>query len=173
MSQLQIVVMGVSGCGKSSVGKKLASEMGARFIDGDDLHPKTNREKMAAGIPLNDDDREPWLELVGRALAGAANPVDVFEVVKPTGTVVACSALKRKYREQILRLAPNTQFVHLHGSPQLLESRMKSREGHFMKAEMLKSQLDTLEPLEADEPGKVYDVALPVEQIVKQVLADN
>lgn len=173
MNKLQIVVMGVSGCGKSTVGKLLASQLGARFIDGDDLHPKANRDKMASGIALTDDDRWPWLDLVGAALAGAPNPVDVFEVVKPTGTVVACSALKKSYRDRILSLAPNTQFVHLHGSPELLSSRMKSREGHFMKAEMLKSQLDTLEELGPDEPGRVYDISLPVEEIVARVLADN
>ena len=173
MTNTRIVVMGVSGCGKSTVGKLLAEHLGARFIDGDDLHPKSNKEKMASGTPLNDEDRWPWLDLVGKALAGAPNPVDVFELVKPTGTVVACSALKRIYRERILVVAPGTIFVHLHGTPELLASRMKSREGHFMKETMLASQLETLEMLGADEPGKVYDVSLPADEIVRRVLADQ
>jgi beta-N-acetylhexosaminidase len=173
MTTTQIVVMGVSGCGKSTVGQLLAESLGARFIDGDDLHPKANKDKMAAGTPLNDEDRWPWLDLVGKALAGAPNPVDVFELVKPTGTVVACSALKRIYRERILAAAPETLFVHLHGTPELLGSRMKSREGHFMKASMLASQLEILEPLEPQENGKVYDISLPADEIVRRVLADN
>lgn len=173
MTDIRIVVMGVSGCGKSTVGKQLAESLGCRFIDGDDLHPKANKDKMAAGTPLNDDDRWPWLDLVGAALAGAPNPVDVFELVKPTGTVVACSALKRKYRDRILAAAPGTRFVHLHGTPELLASRMKSREGHFMKESMLASQLATLEMLEPDEPGKVYDISLSADSIVSRVLADN
>ncbi|MEN9955253.1 MAG: hypothetical protein RLY34_60 [Actinomycetota bacterium] len=173
MINTRIVVMGVSGCGKSTVGALLAEHLGARFIDGDDLHPKSNKDKMAGGTPLNDEDRWPWLDLVGAALNGAPNPIDVFELVKPTGTVIACSALKRIYRERILAAAPGTIFVHLHGTPELLASRMKSREGHFMKANMLASQLETLEMLGEGEPGKVYDISLPAEEIVRRVLADN
>jgi carbohydrate kinase (thermoresistant glucokinase family) len=173
MTTTRIVVMGVSGCGKSTVGKLLAEHLGARFIDGDDLHPKSNKDKIATGTPLNDEDRLPWLDLVGAALAGAPNPIDVFSAVKPTGTVVACSALKRDYRERILAAAPGTFFIHLHGTPELLASRMKAREGHFMKANMLASQLEVLEHLEKDEPGKVYDIALPADEIVRRVLNDN
>jgi carbohydrate kinase (thermoresistant glucokinase family) len=172
MTDIQIVVMGVSGCGKSTVGLLLANELGCRFIDGDDLHPQANREKMASGTPLNDEDRWPWLDLVGRALAGAPNPVDGFELVKPTGTVVACSALKRSYRDRILASAPRTFFVHLHGSPELLAERMNAREGHFMKASMLESQLATLEHLAPGEPGKTFDVSLPVEKIIENVVAE-
>lgn len=173
MTTSRIVVMGVSGCGKSTVGALLAESLGCRFIDGDDLHPKANKDKMASGTPLIDEDRWPWLDLVGAALAGAPNPVDVFELVKPTGTVVACSALKRVHRERILAAAPNTMFVHLHGTQELLASRMKSREGHFMKANMLRSQLEILEMLDPAEPGRVYDISLPAEEIVRRVLADN
>jgi carbohydrate kinase (thermoresistant glucokinase family) len=173
MINTRIVVMGVSGCGKSTVGALLAEHLGARFIDGDDLHPKANKDKMAGGTPLTDEDRWPWLDLVGAALTGAPNPIDVFELIKPTGTVIACSALKRAYRKRILAAAPGTIFVHLHGTPELLASRMKSREGHFMKASMLASQLETLELLGDAEPGKVYDISLPAEEIVRRVLADN
>ena len=153
MTDWRIVVMGVSGCGKSSVGLALAEALGARFIDGDDLHPEANKAKMAAGIPLNDDDRWPWLDLVGEALA-------------ESNTVVACSALKRVYRERILAAAPGTFFVHLHGTRELLAQRMGARPDHFMPVSLLDSQLNTLELLGADEPGVMLDIALPIDQLV-------
>jgi carbohydrate kinase (thermoresistant glucokinase family) len=150
----RIVVMGVSGCGKSSVGIALADALGARFIDGDDLHPAANKAKMSAGIPLDDDDRWPWLDLVSKALAEDAS------------TVVACSALKRSYRERILAGAPNTFFIHLDGSREILEQRLGNRTGHFMPATLLDSQLATLEPLAEDEPGAVIDIDQPISQII-------
>jgi carbohydrate kinase (thermoresistant glucokinase family) len=153
MTDWRIVVMGVSGCGKSSVGLALSEALGARFIDGDDLHPEANKAKMAAGIPLNDDDRRPWLDLVGEALA-------------ESNTVVACSALKRVYRERILAAAPGTFFVHLNGARELLAQRMGARPDHFMPVSLLDSQLNTLELLGADEPGVMLDIALPVDQLV-------
>ncbi len=153
MTDWRIVVMGVSGCGKSSVGLALAEALGARFIDGDDLHPEANKAKMAAGIPLNDDDRWPWLDLVGEALA-------------ESNTVVACSALKRVYRESILAAAPGTFFVHLHGTRELLAQRMNARPNHFMPVSLLDSQLNTLELLGVDEPGVMLDIALPIDQLV-------
>ncbi len=153
MTDWRIVVMGVSGCGKSSVGLALAEALGARFIDGDDLHPEANKAKMAAGIPLNDDDRWPWLDLVGEALA-------------ESNTVVACSALKRVYRERILAAAPGTFFVHLHGTRELLAQRMNARPNHFMPVSLLDSQLNTLELLGVDEPGVMLDIALPIDQLV-------
>ena len=153
MNDWRIVVMGVSGCGKSSVGQALAEALGARFIDGDDLHPEANKAKMAAGIPLNDEDRWPWLAEVSAALA-------------ESNTVVACSALKRVYRERILAAAPGTFFVHLHGTRQLLAQRMNARPNHFMPVSLLDSQLNTLELLSADEPGVMLDIALPIEQLV-------
>ena len=156
MNDWRIVVMGVSGCGKSSVGIALAEALGARFIDGDDLHPAANKAKMSAGIPLDDDDRWPWLDLVSKALAESGS----------TGTVIACSALKRSYRERILAGAPNTFFVHLDGSREILEHRLGSRTGHFMPATLLDSQLATLEPLAGDEPGAVIDIDQPISQII-------
>ncbi len=169
MTDWRIVVMGVSGCGKSSVGLALAEALGARFIDGDDLHPEANKAKMAAGIPLNDDDRWPWLDLVAAALAE--------ENLDSTGshfngTVVACSALKRVYRERIGAGAPGTAFVHLHGSRELLAQRMGARPNHFMPVSLLDSQLNTLELLGPDEPGHTYDIAAPVDQLVAAARAD-
>jgi carbohydrate kinase (thermoresistant glucokinase family) len=155
----RIVVMGVSGCGKSSVGVALAETLGARFIDGDDLHPEANKAKMGAGIPLDDDDRWPWLDLVSKALAEDASTF--------TGTVIACSALKRSYRERILAGAPNTFFIHLDGSREILQQRLGNRTGHFMPATLLDSQLATLEPLADDEPGAVIDI----DQLISQIIA--
>jgi carbohydrate kinase (thermoresistant glucokinase family) len=167
---MRMVVMGVSGCGKSSVGLALAEALGARFIDGDDLHPLANKTKMAAGIPLDDDDRWPWLDLVGAALAeesldSGGGPEGC------TGTVVACSALKRKYRDWILAAAPGTVFIHLEGPRELLADRMSSRGDHFMPLALLDSQLATLEPLQPDEPGKTYSIELTVPQLVTSILA--
>jgi carbohydrate kinase (thermoresistant glucokinase family) len=169
---MRMVVMGVSGCGKSSVGIALAQALGARFIDGDDLHPLANKTKMAAGIPLDDDDRWPWLDLVGSALADdRLESIDGSE--RFSGTVIACSALKRKYRERILAAAPGTVFVHLDGPKELLAERMGSRGEHFMPLALLDSQLATLEPLQPDEPGTVYSIELTVPQLVNSILAQQ
>jgi gluconokinase len=138
-----LVVMGVSGSGKSTVGSALAAELGVPFVDADDLHPVANVEKMASGIPLTDDDRWPWLRLVGERLSGAGT----------TGMVVACSALKRAYRDAIRAEAPGVRFVFLDASRALLEARVANRPTHFMPASLLDSQLASLEPLAPDEPG--------------------
>ncbi len=156
---MRIVVMGVSGCGKSTVGEKLALQLDAKFIDGDDLHPAENKAKMAAGIALNDEDRWPWLDKVGSALA------------ENEKIVIACSALKRKYRERILEKAPDTTFVHLEGSREVLAERMASRPNHFMPLTLLDSQLATLEPLEFDEPGLTVNIDQPVTRIVETSLS--
>jgi len=155
-----IVVMGVAGCGKSTVGQLLADRLGAAFIDGDDLHPASNRRKMASGQPLDDDDRWPWLDLIADSLNQAHST---------RGVVVAASALRRKYRERILKRAPGTFFVHLHGEAELLHQRLEARKNHFMKPEMLESQLATLELLEPDEPGEVFNIKEPVEKLVESV----
>jgi len=131
----RIVVMGVSGVGKSSVGSVLADLLKARFVDADSLHPSANVQKMAGGIPLTDEDRWPWLRGVGRTLASASSE----------GIVVACSALRRAYRDEIRRQEPATLFILLQADGTMLRERLTQRPGHFMPA--------SLEPLEPDEAG--------------------
>ena len=149
--------MGVSGCGKSTVGAALADALGIPFEDADALHPAANVVKMAAGNALTDDDRMPWLALVGAELAAA-----------PNGLVIACSALKRAYREAILAAAPAARFVFLDGWRALIESRLQHRHGHFMPASLLDSQFATLEPLAPDEPG--IRVSLDQHDTVQSIL---
>lgn len=156
-----IVVMGVSGSGKSTIGALIADRLSVPFVDADSLHPARNVEKMASGIPLTDDDRWPWLAAVGRVLAEA----------EASGLVVACSALRRSYREAILVEAPRTLFVHLSGSRALLGLRLEGRSGHFMPTALLDSQFAILEPLESDEPGVVVDIGPAVPEIVADAVA--
>lgn len=151
--------MGVSGSGKSTVGELLAQQLGCSYVDGDDLHPESNIAKMSAGTPLTDADRWPWLSAIGQLL------------VDERAGVVGCSALKRAYRDHIRSYAPDVVFVHVHGTPELLRERMKQRSGHFMPDSLLDSQLATLEPLEADETGRVFDIAAPPEQIAADAAA--
>lgn len=159
----QIVVMGVSGCGKSTIGALIAGALGVPFVDGDSLHPQSNIEKMAGGQPLNDDDRWPWLAAVGKTLTDAGG--------QGSGMVIACSALRRAYRDAILEAAPNTRFVHLSGSREVLASRLEGRSGHFMPPALLDSQFATLEPLADDEPGIVVDIDQQVPAIVSEAVA--
>ncbi|WLQ08542.1 gluconokinase, GntK/IdnK-type [Arthrobacter oryzae] len=159
-SKHRIIVMGVSGCGKTTIGDLVARELGVPFLDGDSLHPVENVAKMAAGTPLTDEDRWPWLATVGAELAAAGNG----------GLVLACSALRRSYRDAIREQAPDTVFLHLHGSKEVLRARTEGRSGHFMPPALLDSQLATLEPLDADEAGIVVDIAAPVQQVVTEAL---
>jgi gluconokinase len=156
-----VVVMGVSGSGKTTVGEALAGRLGVRFRDADEFHPKANVEKMSAGVPLTDADRWPWLDAIGTAIR---------EAPREAAIVISCSALKRVYRERILKAAGRpVTFVHLTGSRALLAKRMQRRRGHFMPASLLDSQLTTLEPLQADEPGFSVPIDPPVEGIVEEI----
>ena len=159
-----VVVMGVSGCGKTSVAEGLAARFSAAFIEGDSLHPAANVDKMSRGVPLTDEDRWPWLDTVGRAMADA--------LARGESVVVSCSALKRVYRDR-LRMASGgaLAFVFLKGSRDLLISRMAAREGHFMPVSLLDSQLATLED-PTGEPGVVsVDIDAPVDEIVAAAFA--
>ncbi len=155
--------MGVSGTGKTTVGELLAERLGLRFLEGDSFHPESNIAKMTAGHPLDDDDRRPWLQKLNALL--------VSHDAEETPVVLTCSSLKRAYRD-LLRAGVRDEvyFVHLVADRDVLAERMASRE-HFMPASMLDSQLDTLEPLESDETGREFDVSVPVEKVVDEVVA--
>lgn len=156
-----LVVMGVSGSGKSTVARLVADRLGWDLQEGDDLHPRANVEKMAAGIPLTDDDRWPWLGLV-------ADWIDVHRAEGEHG-VITCSALKRSYRDLLAR--PDVAFVHLASDRSVLSGRLGTREGHFMPASLLDSQLATLEPLQPDERGIVVDGASSPEAEADEIVA--
>lgn len=155
-----IVVMGVSGSGKSTVGAALAQRLRVPFADADDFHPPANIAKMTAGQPLDDDDRHPWLETIGRWLAEHAD-----------GGVMSCSALKRKYRDQLRMHDPDVMFLYLAGTPEVIGRRQASRPGHFMPASLLRSQFDTLEPLTPDEFGITIDVDQDIDSIVDEYIS--
>ncbi|CAM3457320.1 gluconokinase [Mycobacterium frederiksbergense] len=150
-----IVVMGVSGSGKSTVGAALAQRLRVPFADADDFHPPANIAKMSAGHPLDDDDRGPWLDSIGEWLASHGD-----------GGVMSCSALKRSYRNQLRRHCAVIDFLHLEGSLETIGRRQASRPGHFMPAALLASQFETLEPLESDEHG----VAIGVDQSIDSII---
>jgi gluconokinase len=155
-----IVVMGVSGAGKSTVGAALAQRTGATFVDADSLHPPSNVKKMAAGNPLTDEDRWPWLGIVGAELA--SNHAE--------GIIMACSALKRSYRDAIRAKAPATVFIQLSVELPVLEHRLAQRTGHFMPPSLLQSQLETLEPLQADENGLTLMTSDGIEAMISRII---
>lgn len=158
-----IVVLGVSGSGKSTVGRSLAHELSYDFCDADDLHSPANIEKMKSGHPLTDEDRLPWLRAVGQRMSDT--------LTQHVGVVMACSALKKNYRDVIRDYVPSTFFVLLEGSPELIRARLEARKGSFMPPSLLSSQLSTLEPLESTEAGVRVDIAPSLEHIVEQILS--
>jgi gluconokinase len=155
-----VVVMGVSGSGKSTVGAALAQRLRVPFADADDFHPPANVAKMSAGHPLDDDDRHPWLESIGEWLA-----------LHRDGGVMSCSALKRKYRDQLRRHCAEIEFLHLAGTVETIGRRQASRPGHFMPATLLASQFQTLEPLEPDEHGIAIDVSQSIDSIIESYVS--
>jgi gluconokinase len=153
--------MGVSGCGKSTVGQALAQRLNCPFYDGDNFHPAENVAKMSQGIPLNDEDRWPWLDHLADLIAG--------HLWKGETAVIACSALKEKYREWLKRGHENVIFVYLKGSFDLIWQRMQQREGHYMKAEMLQSQFAALEEPDPDT-AVVVDIDQDIDSIISEII---
>jgi gluconokinase len=156
-----IVVMGVSGSGKTTVAALVAGRLGWDFVDGDDLHPAANVAKMRAGTPLADADRWPWLDII-------AAWIDAARAGRPG--VVTCSALKRVYRDRLLAGRPDVRLVYLHGSFDMIASRQAARQGHFMPASLIESQFATLEPPGADERPISVAVDLAPEVIVGEII---
>jgi len=154
----QIVVMGVAGSGKTTVGSALAERLGLPFADADAFHPPANVAKMAAGRPLDDADRRPWLHALGGWLAD-----------HPGGGVVSCSALKVDYRDVLRAHAPDLTFLHLAGDADVVTARVAARTDHFMPASLVGSQLELLEPLLPDEAGVVADLTRPVDDLVDEL----
>jgi gluconokinase len=161
--RLAVVVMGVSGSGKSTAASAIGAALGLHFIDGDSLHSSASVAKMQAGTPLQDADRWPWLDRIGAALADAAQ--------WPQGVVIACSALRRSYRDRIRAAAPGVRFVFLDGSRDLIGSRMAGRRGHYMPGSLLDSQFRTLEvPGEDETDVRRMPIDHPVSEIVRRAV---
>ncbi|MDT9684505.1 gluconokinase, GntK/IdnK-type [Streptomyces sp. TRM76323] len=156
-----VVVTGVSGSGKSTIGRALARQLGVPYEEGDDLHPPGNIEKMEAGVPLTDEDRAPWLERVAGWLRGHLD----------RGGVITCSALKRRYRDRLAAVSPRVFFLHLHGPAELIAARITARRGHFMPPSLLRSQFDALEPPAPDEHGAEVSVEGTPEETTALALA--
>jgi carbohydrate kinase (thermoresistant glucokinase family) len=158
-----LVVMGVAGAGKTTVGELVAKGLGWPFVDGDDLHPQANIEKMRSGIPLTDADRAPWLEAIGAWIDARA--------ARSEPGVVTCSALKRAYRDRLRAGRPQVRIVYLRGSESQIAERLAHRSGHFWPAGLLATQFADLEPPGADEDPIVVDVGEPAEAVAKAIVA--
>lgn len=157
------VVMGVCGCGKSTVGAALAQALGVRYLEGDAFHPPANVAKMSAGLPLDDRDRAGWLQ----ALAGEIRVARAQD----TGLVLSCSALKRAYRDLLRQADPDLRFAHLQGPRDLIAARLAQRRGHYMPPALLDSQLRDLQPLQGDEAGLVLDIGQAPQALVAAILS--
>jgi gluconokinase len=160
---LHVVVMGVSGCGKSTVARGVAESLDVTFAEADDFHPAENVAKMAAGAPLDDADRGPWLEALAAWMAEEAR--------EGHSTVIACSALKRSHRDVLRAGPPNVVFVHLDGPVRVVADRLEERTGHFMPASLLGSQVAALEPLGPDEDGVTLDLRSDPGSLVEDAVA--
>ncbi|MGR8011467.1 gluconokinase [Streptomyces hypolithicus] len=156
-----VVVMGVAGTGKTTIGPLLAGRLGVPYAEGDDFHPPANIAKMSAGTPLDDSDRWPWLDAIGQWAHGRAG----------LGGVVSSSALKRAYRDRLRAAAPGAVFLHLTGDRRLIEERMRERRGHFMPTALLDSQYAALQPLQEDEAGVAVDVSGTPHDIAERAAA--
>jgi carbohydrate kinase (thermoresistant glucokinase family) len=155
------VMMGVSGCGKSTIGAALAHHFDVPFLEGDAFHPADNVVKMSAGTPLDDNDRAGWLQVLATEIRQARE--------NGTGLVLSCSALKRHYRDLLRQADPELHFVHLNGPRPLISERMQARVGHYMPPSLLDSQLSILEPLQDDEAGVTLDIALPPQLLIERI----
>lgn len=158
MPPLMVVVMGVTGSGKTTVGERLAGALGVEFGDADKFHSEANIAKMASGTPLIDDDRWPWLEAIGVWL----------QEHRSSGAVVSCSALKHSYRDKLRQHAPNVWFLHLSGNLEVITERVATRGHHFMPASLVASQFEALEPPTADEQAICIDSSLPPDEIIAE-----
>jgi len=157
-----VVLMGVCGCGKTDIGRRLAAGLGCAFYDGDDFHPPANIAKMRGGVPLTDEDRWPWLDALAAVLATS--------VREGSGVVVGCSALARRYRDRLGLPHPAIRLVHLEDPSNVIPRRLASRADHFMPASLLASQYEALERPALDEHALVVDVALSPDEIVRRIV---
>lgn len=158
---IHVVVMGVAGCGKSTVAEAIHERLGYAYAEGDDFHPQANIDKMSAGIPLTDEDRWPWLQVINKWM--------VAREALGENTVVSSSALKRSYREALSENVP-TFFIHLSGTQELIQQRLNERKGHFMPPALLPSQFAILEPLSPDENGVEVSIEGSVDAMVERAL---
>lgn len=160
MKPPRIVIMGVSGCGKSTVGVQLAQRLGVSFLEGDALHPPRNIELMRSGIALTDEDRREWLDAIGQRLQALADD---------EGLVIACSALKRSYRDRLRQACADLLFVHLHGRPALIAQRLAQRQNHYMPSALLESQFATLEAPDETEAAWSFDIESDASHLVDRI----
>lgn len=160
MKSDNIIIMGICGCGKTTIGERLAKKTGRKFIDADDLHPRNNIEKMASGQPLDDEDRQPWLENIRDLLYSLES--------KNERTVIACSALKKNYRDQLRKGHENLTFLFLDGGRKLILKRMRKRKEHFMKVNMIESQLKILERPDHEQQTLVVSICGSIDEVVER-----